>query len=168
VTEGTFHFTVAPEDYVSYSMGQALSERSPWMTAINLPGMVGEILTSLPTSWPESWHPAKMDLEPWRVVIYVFYCLPFWWFAGLGIDAALGRRRLHWIVLLLGTLSFVGLVVLLCGLATVTPADPGEGNWPLWGLGLWALLFAAMPMAWVRQWLQARAKRRADVIPISS
>lgn len=150
VTVGDFQYTIPAANYVSYAMGQALEKRSPWLTAINLPGMVGEVLTSLPGTWPESWHPENLELEQWRVLIFTFYCLPFWWLAGLGLDAALGRRRPHWVVLLLGTLLFAGFAVLLGGLAVMKPGDSSDGNWPLWGLGLWVVLFVPMPVAWVR------------------
>ncbi len=168
VNEGNFQYTVSRDQYVSYHLDEAMKSRADWMTAIDLPGMVGEVISSAFTTWPESWHPQAIELETWRVYIFTFYCLPFWWFAGRGMDALRGRR-LHWIALLAGTLLAAWCLVMLFGLAAVKPADPNEGGaWILWGSGLWAALYLPMPVAWVRQWRRARAERSADVIPLSS
>jgi hypothetical protein len=76
------------------------------VTAINVPGVFVEALASLPTTWPDSWHPATLSTQEWRPVVLPFYCLPFWWFVGMGIDTALGQRHLRWGWLLLGTIFF--------------------------------------------------------------
>ena len=82
-----------------------------------------------------------------------FFCLPAWFFVGCGIDALLGWRRLHWAALATGTLLCVLFLVLFLGLRFgISTEERGEVVFPLWGMSLWALLFASIPAAWIRQW----------------
>jgi hypothetical protein len=172
VNEGDFQYTVPREKYVAFHLNEQMKGREPWMSELDLPGMVGEIVTSLPTSWPQSWHPEGVELETWRLLTWTFYSLPFWWFAGVGVDAMLGRRRTHWAGLLLGTLLAVWFVVMTCGMAVVERAESSDGANVAWGAGLWAVLFLPMPVAWVLRWRRTRAERRAEkraeAMPLSS
>jgi hypothetical protein len=141
---------------VTEKMSQAI-------TAINLPAMTIEMLTSIKT-WPDSWSPALVGLESWRSFVFPFYCLPFWWFAGHGIDALIGRRRLSWFPFTVGTLFFALFAILLFGMRFCLPeSDPDRKGitWILLGFGLWASLFAAFPMAWVLQRTSDRRRRSA-------
>jgi len=92
-------------------------------------------------------------LDTWRAIAFPFFCLPAWWLVGLGVDVLLKQRRLHWFTFLTGTLLFILFGVLFFGLRFVlTDSERGEITYPLWGIGLWAVLFAILPIAWFRQW----------------
>lgn len=137
---------------------------SQLVTEINMPGVFVEALVSMPTSWPQSWHPEGMMLESWRAIILPFFCLPFWWFAGRGVDGVLGWRRLHWATMLLGSVLFAAFVVLLVGLRFGLPASDRtpDGNWIFYGFGLWILVLAAFPIAWLRR-IRRRPKEKAKL-----
>jgi hypothetical protein len=121
------------------------------VTALNAPGVVVELLASLPTSWPDSWHPARLMLESWRAISMPFFCMPFWWFFGRGVDAALGRRRLHWTSLLAGTLLCGFFLFLLVGLGIAAREwERGEiVDWALCGMALWTIVFGVFPFTWI-------------------
>jgi hypothetical protein len=92
-----------------------------------------------------------VDLFTWRALIFPVYALPAWWFAGVCLDALLGRRRLHWVPALLALLFFG-----FCAVMTVmfSLQNRLEDSFDIWiGLGsvLWTGLFALAPVAWWRQ-----------------
>ena len=129
------------------------------ITVLNLPGMIPDTIISLCISWPNGWHPRGMLMEEWRALVLPFFCLPAWWFVGCAIDATIGRRKLHWSALLGGTLLCALFVVIVCGLTFgISAEDRGEITWGIWGCVLWAILFGAFPLAWVRQ----RARNKAE------
>jgi hypothetical protein len=130
----------------------ALASRT--VQAINFPAMISEILASVMMhSWPNSWRPKIFgDLPPglfiWRGLIFPIYCLPFWWFAGLGIDAFRGRRC-HWMVLLFGTILTAFFVFIGIGLAiTAEKRDYRDG------------LLSLYPITWGQSLLRSRKLRR--------
>ena len=169
VKAGDFQYTVTRDQYLSYSLGQAMAGRSQIIVAINPPGNVVETLLSLPTSWPKMYHPEGMEMETWQALMLPLFCLPFWWFAGRGLDALIGRRRMHWSLFLLGTLLFAGAVLLSAGaMLSMGSVSPDDNPWLPWGVLGWALLLAWMPIGWIVQSRRSRAQRRADVIPLSS
>jgi hypothetical protein len=97
------------------------------LPAINVPGFVTEMLVSmLLRSWPTVWHPAAIPFESWRAIIWPFYCLPFWWFAGIGFDALFRRRQRRWPWFVVGTLLCIVFIVRLdhfhsyCGLPNLS------------------------------------------------
>jgi hypothetical protein len=56
---------------------------------LNIPAMLVEIGISLPTSWPESYRPAwawPIGLFGFRALTWPIWALPFWFFAGRGVD----------------------------------------------------------------------------------
>jgi hypothetical protein len=130
------------------------------MTAINIPGMFGEMLVDLPTTWPDSWHPAALSLDSWRAIIMPFYCLPFWWFVGLGLDTAVCRRGPRWGWLTLGTALFVLMAVLAAGLRFGLPeADRAGATKFVISLCLWMSGFSTFPIAWMLQRRRAKAAK---------
>jgi len=122
--------------------------------ALGVPGMFGELALSLGLSWPDSWHPAPLLLDDWRVLAFPFFSLPFWWFAGRGWDGLFRVRRLRWYSLLPGTLFSIMFLVLGVGLFFTNLENPkfeqAEIVWAFWGLGLWSFLLAAYPASWIR------------------
>jgi hypothetical protein len=123
--------------------------------------MFGEMLISLPTTWPQSWHPVNVPLFAFRSFVLPFFSLPAWWFVGSGVDNLLGWRQPRWWTLLIGTLLFAGFLVILIGLRFGTSAeDRLDDSWIVLGFGFWTLAFASFPAVWARRavWRQ-RLKR---------
>lgn len=130
--------------------GPALNA-SHFIAALNMPAYFIEFVVSLPISWPSSWHPEGMIPDVWRALSFPFFALPAWWFAGRGIDAFLLRQRPARVTTVIAALFSILSVVLLCGLRFGLTASEREGlTLPLWGFGLWAVLFASFPAAWLR------------------
>jgi hypothetical protein len=122
------------------------------LLALNLPALPLEMLLSV-GMWPHIWHPVALPLLRWRGVVYPLLALPAWFYIGTGVDALLGRVRLHlWDVVL----SSVVVCAFSAGcLALTFGLPPGDQDPSLvsvgGGLGLWALLFAVVTVAWVKQ-----------------
>jgi hypothetical protein len=148
-----FSASIPRKQFLSFALQSAAIKSSHTVAAANMPGFFGEILISLPTSWPASWHPTGMMVDTWRAITFPFFCLPAWWLVGLGWNVLLKWRRLHRATFLTGTLLFILFGVLFLGLRfALTASERGETTYPLWGIGLWAVLFAILPIAWFRQW----------------
>jgi len=134
-----------------YALERVAAQRVRIVTAANMPGMAGEILVSLPTSWPSTWHPSAISTETWRALSLPFYCLPAWWFVGCGVEGLLGRRRLHWASGLIGLLLCLFSLTLTVGLLIEVKPTEITDSILLVGLALWGLAFAVPPVAWFRQ-----------------
>jgi hypothetical protein len=131
------------------------------MKAINLPGMVFDILISLPTSWPSTWHPQALLRDTWDALVYPFFCLPFWWLVGCGLDGLLRKERFHWSLLLVGALLAGTCVVLALGFHFGIPdAERRDNPWLMRGLTGWTIAFAVLPMAWIMQSIRHRREPR--------
>ena len=157
IKHGDLTATIPKNERLSFELRRAAEGTSTIVTATSLPGLFVEALTSIPT-WPDSWHPASLPLDAWRCLSWPVFCLPFWWFVGLGADALLGWKHLHWATLLAGTSLCVLFIVVILGFRFgLSVADRGaETNWIFWGVGLWIGLFGVFPVAWIRQWLARR------------
>ena len=136
-------------------------------TSINLPGMFGEMLVDLPTTWPDSWHPATLMLMSWRTIVLPFYCLPFWWFVGIGLDTASGHTRLPWGWLLVGTILFLlfSATLIMFVVMTITEQARDNAGLLLSGTGFWALAFGTFPIAWV---IQRKRTKSAQLIAVGA
>jgi len=145
-------FSIPRENLSKFLFQGELDRWSHPVMAFNLPGILVEILISFPTTWPSIWHPVSFMMNAWRTIGYPFYCLPIWWFTGKGLDSAMGRRRLHWVPLALGTILFLTFLFFFLGFRFFSPAaDRFDSGWLLWGLAMWAIGFGVFPFAWVRQ-----------------
>jgi hypothetical protein len=152
---------VTPQEVASQQLEVAMDWRGRLLTAVNLPGMFPESLTSLRATWPETWHPDALELFTWRSLVYPLYALPAWWFAGLSLDALLGRRRLHWIPMVLALLLF-GFCALMAVISPfVGDLRTSEDYSLAAGMALWAVLFGIAPLAWWRQ-------RSRDLAPVDA
>jgi hypothetical protein len=152
VSVGTFHTTIPPERFLAFAVNEAVVTHSHVITAVNLPGALMEMPISLATTVPEEWYPKPLDWWTWMAIGTLFYCLPAWWLVGLGVEALVGPRRLRWPWAVLGGVLCGMLMVLLAGfLFGGSTANHAGGGWVFAGLGLWIVLFALLPVAWVRQ-----------------
>jgi hypothetical protein len=156
---GKYRTTVPQRRWLAFALESASSQCSRAITGANIPGTAGEVLISLPTSWPESWHPDGLTLEAWRALTWPFFCLPAWWFVGKGLDGLLSGRWLHWTMFAVGSALCVFCAVLLLGLRFGLEASDRVDPWVYCGLGFWSIAFGIPPFAWVQQ---RRRKRVAS------
>jgi hypothetical protein len=165
-----FDVHVSTNHFLIVSFISAASAASRPIQAINLPAIAIEaIVDGVTRTWPDSWRPAAFGPTPnglfaWRGLIFPIYGVPFWWFAGLGIDGLTTRRRNPWPVLLLGTVLFGLLLIVGVGLAVASEdRDYRDLSFAFYGLALWVSLFATFPVTWVRLFFQRRAVRKASM-----
>jgi hypothetical protein len=149
---GQFQITLPRRRWLPWALESVSMERWRAITAANLPGTAIETLISLLTSWPSLWHPSGLSSEAWRTVAYPFFCLPAWWFVGLGLDGLLRRRRLHWATLLTGSILCLLFLVPIFGFRFGLSAAERVGmGWVFFGFGFWTVAFGILPIAWIRQ-----------------
>lgn len=142
-TAGNFRANVPRDRFLTDALMWGTWPTAHTIAAIDIPG-------SLAMTLP---RPQSLPLDTWRAVLFPVSSLPFWWFAGLGCEAALRRRRLHWSVLLLGTILMVCFLAMALGLRFgLSPSERAESDltWVICGMSLWVALFAAFPTAWIR------------------
>jgi hypothetical protein len=155
--------SVPRNEIVPLAIRIATVPKADLMMAINLPGVLIQALISLPfhTSPPSPWHPQALALETWQALVFPFFALPFWWLVGCGVDVIVRKERLHWSLVLLGTVLF-GLC--FAGHFTHDPnAPPALEEGPIWlfrALTGWAIAFAVLPIAWIVQ--SIRQRRQLD------
>ncbi len=159
---GRFTLTVPREQSLIFAAAMVSFPKAHLIEAVNLPAFAMNLLISrFSRSWPGTWTPGGLLPEEWNAISFPFYCLPFWWFVGIGFDAFLSRQRLKWATLLLGTLLCGFFLFLVLGLRFALSAEEREGlTYPFWGFGLWVALFAIFPAAWIHQWKASH--RRSD------
>jgi hypothetical protein len=151
---------LTPREFAALALDDEMEGSGKVMTALNLPGLIVEAATSLPTAWPESWHPSFIELFAWRALSYPIYALPAWWLAGASIDALLRRRRVHLAAAVpTALLSAFCLVAAIMIPLTATSGDRSD-RWMIVGFPLWAILFGLTPLSW---WMQRRRDRLAHV-----
>ncbi len=150
---GDLYLNIPREQYLSFVFEHVTETKAQSITAVNMPGILVELLVSLPTTFPDSWHPKQFELFNWRSIAFPFYCLPFWWLIGRGLDGVLGWRRLWLVTILSGALLQIACLVGTLGIFFgTTAADRSEDNfWIFAGLVFWTFLFGLLPAAWVRQ-----------------
>ena len=146
---GRFELTQPPDQWVSFTLRWRPLHYSRAIVAVNLPGLAADVLISLPTSQPGKWHPAAISLDNWRSLVFPFYCLPAWWLAGFGLDALVGRKRIHLALLWTGSILCFAFAVTLFGYYTSPAGDQADLRWLLPGSWLWTILFAVIPFSWI-------------------
>jgi hypothetical protein len=142
---------------IPWAIRVATVPRAPLIMAINLPGGLLQALISLPaqTSPPSTWHPQALALETWQALVFPFFALPFWWLVGCGLDALVSKERLHWALLLIGTL-----LTLAFGFRFgMSEAERIGSEWFIRGFIGWTIGFAILPLAWIAQSIRQRRNR---------
>lgn len=157
---GEVELKLPPDRLATFSLRWMPLRYSHAIIAANLPGLVADLLVSLPTAQPGTWHPSGVSLDNWRCFTLPFYCLPAWWFVGCGLDGLLGRRRLRRAMLWVGSIFCLLFVVIMFGYYTSSPGDQADLRWLLPGFWLWILLFGSVPLNWLQK-ENARASRTA-------
>lgn len=158
LTSGSFQWTIQRGNFLRVAAGFPAQPKVGWLAALNLPGLVPEMgVSRLMHTWPEMWQPRGMMIGTWRKIAFPIYCLPFWWFIGIGLDAGRAKRRPLWIVIAAGAIgaAFCLTAVIMFPIVS-TPDERGEMFYPICGFALWALLFATGPSAWLAYLLRER------------
>lgn len=118
---------------------------------LNLPGaLVGAPLSVPAASYLRS-HPRVFSVRTWHTVTMPFFCIPAWWFLGLGIDAALTRKRLHWGLHAIGSILCCVCIAALVGILTSPPADKTDLLPFMPGAIFWVVAFGLFPLNWLLQ-----------------
>ena len=161
---GQFDMTLTRDQIVPLAIRIVTVSKAHTMMAINLPGVLLQALISLPahTSPSFSWHPQALMLDTWRALVYPFFCLPFWWLVGCGLDCLLGRERFHWSLLLFGTFLVGACLALVLGFHFGIPAGRQDNPWLMRGLTGWTIAFAILPIAWITQSIRRHGEHSAS------
>jgi len=143
-------------------VNEAVVTHSHALTAMQLPGALVEMPLAIALTNPSLWYPKELDEWTWSLLETPLYCLPAWWLVGLGLEGLLGRRWVRWPSLLLGSVAWGTFAFMLCEylLGWMLPGRAVEG-WVVAGFGLWIVLFAVLPAAWVRRVLRGRRELRS-------
>jgi hypothetical protein len=162
IHSGQLEMSLPRNQIVPLSIRMETVSKAHIIQGINVPGTVFEILISLPTSWPAIWHPAALLPETWDALVFPFFCLPFWWLVGCGLDGLISNERLHWSLLLIGTLLAGGCLALVLGFHVGIPAAERDNDpWLMRGLAGWTIAFAVLPIAWIAQLIRQRRQQAA-------
>lgn len=161
-----YDFTIQPKNFLRTSILAPAETTSHSIQALNVPGFIIEFgVDRFLHTWPVEWVPPGMDHMQWRAFILPVCCLPFWWFAGIGIDALTTRHRRPWWALLLGSIlwAFIGLMETGFWFG-LSKSDRNDIVFPCVGLALWFVLLSAFPIAWTQQelaWRRTKANLEA-------
>jgi hypothetical protein len=145
---GAFHETIPPQRFAAFAVNDAVLTHSHALTAIYLPGALLEMPLSLATTAPEEWYPRRLDEWTQRALWMPVLSMPAWWMIGLAAEALLGRRRLRWPAVFLGSVLCALLAFVLAGFLLGAGAASG---WVYAGLAMWIALFAALPAVAIEQ-----------------
>jgi hypothetical protein len=150
VAVGTFHGTILAENFWAFAVNEAVVTHSHALTAMQLPGALVEMPLAIALTNPSLWYPKELDQWTWSLLEMPLYCLPAWWLVGLGMEGLVGRRRVQWPLLLVGSVAWATFVLMLFEylLGWMLPGRAAEG-WVVAGFGLWIVLFAVLPATWV-------------------
>jgi hypothetical protein len=150
---GQFEMTLPRSEIVPWAIRMETTAKAHLMMAINLPGALFQALISF-SFRTATWHPQALLLDTWRTLVFPFFALPFWWLVGCGLDGIVSRERLHWLLLLAG--SLLSAACLLLALGGVWAPEQFRLIWVIRGLTAWTIAFAILPIAWIAQWIRQR------------
>jgi hypothetical protein len=161
IHSGQFETIVPRSQIVPWAIRMETMTRAHTIMAINLPGVLLQALISLPSikSGAQSWHPQALTLETWQALVFPFFALPFWWLVGRGLDGLIGEERLHWSLLLAGTLlSATCLALTVDFRLSMSVSERIGSDWFIRGFAAWSIAFAVLPVAWIMQLSRQRGK----------
>jgi hypothetical protein len=148
---GQLELIVPRGGLLEFSLATVCERRFHTIVNLNLPGA----LIGAPVTAPVASHfrrnPSAFSVQTWHTVTIPFFCLPAWWFAGLGMEGALTRKRLHWALRSVGlTLSCACIALVIC-ILTSPPADIEDLLPFMPGAIFWAVAFGLFPLNWLLQ-----------------
>jgi hypothetical protein len=155
----SLHHPISPSETLLMIAASEPESFANLINGIDVPANFIELpIDRLLPSWPDTWTPGGLDVFAWRAITFPIYSLPFWWFAGFGLDAFLKRQQPRRAAMLFGVLVFSIFTFLAIGLSFVHGAndDPAVSIPILAGGILWTLLFATFPATYLRNRLGHR------------
>lgn len=153
--------------WLDLQLGRRFPSRYEDVYYLNMPASLVEIGISLPTSWPESYCPGwarPLGLFGFRAITWPIWALPFWFFAGRGIDSLFRGKTISAF-----EAFFMAAVGLFWGSVAVAIAfDPGDVGevymrWTALPGVMWISFSLICLIAW---WKQRRARRSAQTDPL--
>jgi hypothetical protein len=139
-----------PRDrWLTFSLAAIGEQRFHLITDLNLPGLLVGAPLSVPAVSFLRQHPAALSARTWHTITIPFFCLPAWWFVGLGLDGLLARRRLHWTLLTIGSILACACIALVIGILTSPAADKPDLLGFLPGAIFWTVAFGVLPLNWL-------------------
>jgi hypothetical protein len=134
-----------------FSLATVCERRFYTIVNLNLPGVLVGAPLSVPAASYLRSHPRVFSMRTWHTVTMPFFCIPAWWFLGLGMDAALTRKRLHWGLHAIGSILCCVCIAVLIGILTSPPADKTDLLQFMSGAIFWAVAFSLFPLNWLLQ-----------------
>jgi hypothetical protein len=155
---GSVEAIVPRSQIVPWAIQMETMPRAHTMMAINLPGFLTQALISLPSikSGAQSWHPQALTLQTWQALVFPFFALPCWWLVGCGLDGLFRKERLHWSLLVTGTVLFGLCLAAVIASFPMSIADRADFVLPMKGCVGWTIALAVLPMTWVAQSIRQR------------
>ena len=153
-----------------FSLATVSERRFYTIVNLNLPGVLVGAPFSAPAASYFRSHPRVFSVRTWHTVTLPFFCIPAWWFLGVGMDAALTRKRLHWGLRAIGSILCCACIAVLIGILTSLPVDKPDLLPFMPGTIFWAVAFGLFPLNCL---LRFRANvggegRRSDASVINS
>jgi hypothetical protein len=148
VRSGQIELTQPPDHWLAWSLTAVGERRFHLITDLNLPGLLVGAPLSLPAAAYLRQHPTALSMRTWHTITIPFFCLPAWWFVGLGLDSLLARRRLRMAPIAIGAALSCACMALLIGILTSPPTDRPDLVGFLPGAVFWAVAFAVFPLNW--------------------
>lgn len=155
LTSGEFVITIPSDRFLSVAFDRAGWWAEKPLTIVNAPAKIAETVVSLIVARKGYWWPSSLPQSTWHALIYPIYALPAWIYLGFGIDALIGRHRVHRWNVILGLLLALTCASLFCGFRFGMPATERNGqerlSWFIDGLAIWAVLFSIPAVAWLQK-----------------
>lgn len=156
---GQFESILPRDRWLEFSLATVCERRFHTIVNLNLPGALIGAPLSVPAASYLRTHPSGFSVQTWHTVTMPFFCLPAWWFVGLGMEGALTRTRLHWALRSVGLIFCCACVAVVIGILTSPPADRRELVPFMPGAIFWAVAFGSFPLNWI---LTARPRTNID------
>lgn len=151
---GKFTTIVPPKNFFVTSLDFAGFRAEKSISVVDAPGVFVDILFSLLIAGKPGWYPLTLTSWAWRSLVYPFFALPSWIFAGRGLDHLIRHSRPTLRLAIPSLVLALLLLALALGLRFGTTESERQanerGNWLLLGFFLWSVLFALPFLAWLR------------------
>jgi hypothetical protein len=143
---GQFEVPFPADRLFGFALATVCERRFDTIVNLNLPGVLLGAPVAVPAASYLRTHASGLSIQTWHTVTIPFFCLPVWWFAGLGIEGALKRKRLHWALRVAGSIFCCACVALASGILISPPDDRRDLLTYLPGAVLWAFAFGLFPL----------------------
>lgn len=154
-----------------FSLATVCERRFYTIANLNLPGVLVGAPLSVPIASYLRSHPRVFSVRTWHTVTLPFFCIPGWWFLGLGMDTVLRRKHVRWRLHAIGSILCCVCIAVLIGILTSPPADKIDLQPFMPGAIFWAVAFGLFPSNWLLQRFRTNVggeRRRSDASALNS